>query len=104
MKDPAIFILQEDLKSLTILALNQVLEEKLPRGNITLTSKVKAVYWSPFRDGLAVVFESQNDSQLRFSRNRLPNNPDNDFNILAQSKYSFKLNYDEKVFALEWTN
>lgn len=57
-KDPAMLILQEDLKSITILALDKALENRLPRGNVTLFSKVKAVFWSPFRQGLAVIYES----------------------------------------------
>ena len=50
------------MKSLTIIAFDKTLEDKLPRGNITLLSKVKSIYWSPFRDGLTLLYESQGDS------------------------------------------
>lgn len=51
---------------------------------------------------MCVVYESMQDNQIRFSRNRLENNPESDMNLLSISKYSFKLSYDEKVFCLQW--
>jgi len=34
LKDPAVLILQENLKTLTVIAFNSQLEDSLPRGNI----------------------------------------------------------------------
>jgi hypothetical protein len=42
--------------------MGQNLEDRLPRGNISLNQKVKAMYWTPFRDGLSVLFESFSDN------------------------------------------
>lgn len=69
-----------------------------------LLSKVKSVFWSPFCNGLAVVYESLTENLLRFSKNRLDTNMKTDYSILAQTKYSFKLSFDEKLFQLLWTS
>lgn len=62
MKDPVLLILQEDNKSLILESLDKSLEDKLPRGVIKLFSKVKSIHWTPFRDGLCVLYEGLNES------------------------------------------
>ena len=51
---------------------------------------------------MTLVYESLTENQLRFSKNRLDVNKPSDYSILAQTKYSFKLSFDEKVFDLQW--
>lgn len=57
-KDPSILVLQEEMKSLIIFSFDEGdLESKLPHGEVRLSSKVNGVYWTPMRDGLAVLYE-----------------------------------------------
>lgn len=49
-----------------------------------------------------MLYETMNDNMVRFSKNRLDANKESDFNILVNSKYSFKLSYDEKMFGVSW--
>jgi hypothetical protein len=51
---------------------------------------------------MTLVYESLTENLLRFSKNRLEVNKPSDYSILAQTKYSFKLSFDEKVFDLQW--
>jgi hypothetical protein len=45
-----------------LIAFDQKFEDKLPRGHIQLLAKVKQVFWTPFREGLAVLYESLSDN------------------------------------------
>ena len=72
----------------------------LPRGEFKLGAMVNAVYSSPFRDGLAILYVSQNN--VKFSSNRLDESKIDDFSILKKSKYSFRLTFDEVIFHIEW--
>lgn len=57
-KDPSILVLQEEMRSLIIFSFDEGdLESKLPHGEIRLSSQVTGVYWTPMRDGLAVLYE-----------------------------------------------
>jgi len=55
----------------------------LPVNRVTVLMKVKKVYWTPFAGGMAVLYESQSEGWLRFSKNRIETNAALDFSILA---------------------
>jgi hypothetical protein len=43
--------------------------------------KLEKVYWTPFRFGLAVIYQNQNENVLRYSKNFDPNEEYSNFNI-----------------------
>ena len=103
-KDPSILVLQEDMKSLIIFSFDEGdLESKLPHGEVRLSSKVSGVYWTPLRDGLAVLYELTQDNLLTFSKNRLEKNKVKDFGVLVNRSIGLKLHYEERVFDVKWT-
>lgn len=79
------------------------LDSKLPRGDLHLASKVIGLFWTPLRDGLAVLYEMEHDNILTFSKNRIEKNEARDFGILISRNYGLKLSYDERVFDVKWT-
>ncbi len=66
-----------------------------------LNAKIKKVYWTPFREGYVVLYQTSYDNLLRFSMNRLPENNILDFRVLT-TDYVFKGQYDEDVFDVLW--
>ena len=103
-KEPSILVLQENLSSLIIFSFDDGdLESKLPHGEIRLSSKVNGVYWTPMRDGLAVLYELGQENLLTFSKNRLDRYSIKDFGILASRNIGLKLHYEERVFDVKWT-
>ena len=102
--DPSILILNHDFKSVMVFSLDQgELDSKLPRGDVVLASKVVGLFWTPMRDGLAVLYEMDHDNLLTFSKNRIDKNEVSDFGILVSRNYGLKLSYDERVFDVKWT-
>lgn len=102
--DPSILVLQEDMRSLIIFSFDEGdLENSLPHGAITLSSKVQGVYWTPMRDGLAVCYELQQENLLTFSKNRLSRYSVKDFGVLMTRNVGLMLQYDERVFDIKWT-
>ena len=61
---------------------------------------IKALYPTPFRKGLSILYVCQN--KLRFSKNRLEDNQFDDFAILEGTKDYFRLHYDKVVFNINW--
>ena len=97
-------MLNQDNQSLIIFSFDEGdLESKLPHGEVRLSSKVTGVYWTPMRDGLAVVYEMEQDNLLTFSKNRLERYPVKDFGILVSRNVGLKLHYEERVFDVRWT-
>lgn len=92
------------MKSLMIVSLDQGdLDSKLPRGEVNLSSKIVGLFWTPLRDGLAVLYELEQDNILTFSKNRLDKHEVSDFEILFNRSYGLKLAYDERVLDVKWT-
>ena len=103
-KDPSILVLQADMRSILIFSFDEGdLESKLPHGEIRLSQVVNGVYWSPMRDGLAVIYELQNENLLTFSKNRLERYSMKDFGILVSRNVGLQLGYEERVFDVKWT-
>lgn len=48
------------------------------------------------------MYDIEGEGLLRFSKNRLESNQVTDYSVLNQSKYTFKLNFDERVSDLIW--
>ena len=102
--DPSILILNQDMKSVMVVSLDHGdLDSKLPRGEVSLSSKVVGLFWTPLRDGLVVLYEMEQDNILTFSKNRLDKKDVGDFDILVNRSYGLKLAYDERVFDVRWT-
>lgn len=93
-------MLQDDLRTIIISELAQKVSKGLPRGELKLGTMIWGIYNSPFREGYAILFVAQNT--VKFSSNRLDEFPISDFSILKNQKYSFRLNYEEIVFHIEW--
>lgn len=55
------------------------------------------------RDGLAVVYELQQENLLTFSKNRLERYAVKDFGILVSRNIGLKLHYEERIFDVKWT-
>ena len=92
------------MRSLIIFSFDEGdLESKLPHGEIRLSSQVKGVYWTPMRDGLAVLYELSKENLLTFSKNRLDRYSVKDFGILASRNIGLKLHYEERIFDVKWT-
>jgi hypothetical protein len=51
----------------------------LPAAPVSLLSKVKAIYWTPFCKRMKILYECIGDRQLRLSKNRLESNQAKDF-------------------------
>lgn len=77
---PAIVVLQDDMQTIIVTELTQKVSKGLPRGEVKLGTMIKSIFSSPFRDGLSILYVSQNT--VKFSSNRLDENPVNDFTLL----------------------
>ena len=99
-ESPPLVILQEDMQTILIAEIKAKDEIGLPRGDLKLSSMVKSLYPTPFRNGLAVIYVCQN--KIRFSNNRDGDNEFDDFKILDGTREYFRLNYDEVVFDITW--
>ena len=97
---PPLVVLQEDMKTILISEIKTKEEIGLPRGDLKLSTMIKALYPTPFRKGLSILYVCQN--KLRFSKNRLEDNQFDDFAILEGTKDYFRLHYDEVVFDINW--
>ena len=72
----------------------------LPRGDFKFKTMVNALYSTPFRNGLAVIYVC--NKKIIFSNNRFEQNPFDDFMILEGTRDYFKLNYNEVIFDIVW--
>ncbi len=63
--------------------------------------KIHRVYWTPFRDGLVLLYQTQNENVFRFSNNKNMENNVLDFSINSDSAY-YRINYDETVTNVIW--
>lgn len=61
------------------------------------------MFWTPLREGLAVLYEMEQDNILTFSKNRVDKNAIGDFGILVNRSYGLKLSFNERVFDVKWT-
>ena len=64
-ESPPIVILQEDMQTILIAEMKAKDEIGLPRGDVKLSAQIKAMYPSPFRKGLTVIYVCQN--KVKFS-------------------------------------
>jgi hypothetical protein len=103
--DPSILILNNDMKSILVVSLDQgQLESKLPHGEVSLGNKVIGLFWTPLREGLAILYELAEDNILAFSQNRLMKHDLGDFEVLINRSYGLKLSNDERVYDVKWTS
>ena len=77
--DPVLVSLMDDQKTLQFFPFDSRQEATLPAAPVTLLSKVKAMYWTPFCEGMTILYECIGEGQLRFSKNRLESNQAKDF-------------------------
>jgi hypothetical protein len=99
---PVLVILNEDRHSLTLYHFEKSDHkyDELPRGNYILHGKIKNLHWTPLNNAITILYESYGDHLLRFSQNRIQQK--NNFQILTNINYVFKMQYDEIVFHLSW--
>ena len=99
---PSLFVLNEDRQT----AIIDVQGNKygIERGKYKIKAMVKNVFWTPFAQGHALVYESKSEHIIRFSRNRLLDSPIHEFGVLEDIGYSFRMHYDEIIFHFTWQN
>jgi hypothetical protein len=99
-ESPPLVVLQEDMQTIMITELKVKDDLGLPRGDLKLNTMIKALYPTPFRNGLAVIYLWQN--KVKFSKNRFEEHNFDDFTILEGTRDYFRLNYDEVIFHIVW--
>ena len=97
---PGLVVLQEDRQTIMITELKAKNDMGLPRGDFKFKTMVNALYSTPFRNGLAVIYVC--NKKIIFSNNRFEQNPFDDFMILEGTRDYFKLNYNEVIFDIVW--
>ncbi len=97
---PGVVVLQDDMRTIVITELSMKTNKGLPWGEIKLGTMIKGIYSTPFWEGLAIIYVSQNT--IKFSNNRLAENPISDYSLMKSNTHTFKLNYEEIVFHIEW--
>lgn len=109
LQNPPVFILGEDKMTYMLFIDDPSKLDEETKQNINIDArikdnlniKIKKVYWTPFRNGYVLLYQTLYDNLLRFSMNRLPSNEILDFRVLT-TDYSFKAQYDEDVFDVIW--
>jgi hypothetical protein len=76
---PVLVSIMDDQKTLQFFPFESKLEATLPPAPVSLLSKVKSMYWTPFCNGMTIMYECVGENQLRFSKNRLESNQAKDF-------------------------
>ena len=63
--------------------------------------QIQNVFWTPLRDGYAVIYQTSNDNLLRYSKNYLESNEIIDYGILNNG-LAFKTDFDETILDVVW--
>jgi len=109
LHNPPVFILGEDRTTFMVFiddpskldkeTTEHINVEARIRDNLNI--KIKKVYWTPFRHGYVLIYQTAYDNLLRFSMNRIQANDILDFRVLT-TDYVYKTQYDEDVFDVIW--